>query len=60
MSKRSSRSQKSNDVFVQQYAYVEDYSLYINNRRDDKKFEGEQRGFVEIDLGNGTSFEIKN
>jgi hypothetical protein len=47
--------------FVQEYAYVEDYSLfYFNNEPSNNKEELDEnrRGIVEIDLNNGQTIEI--
>ena len=46
------RKQKRRE-FIQEYAYVEDYSLYYKPPKL-KKDEQPQRGVVEIDLNNGT------
>jgi len=46
--------------FVQEYAYVEDYSLFLNHESKNKKEELDEnrRGFLEIDLNNGQTIEI--
>ena len=43
--------------FVQEYAYVEDYSLYYKPK-DTQKEKDEHWGVVEIDINDATTFEI--
>lgn len=47
------------EEFVQEYAYVEDYSLYHREVPEKKEKKDEDpRGVVEIDLNNGNAIEI--
>lgn len=44
--------------FVQEYAYVEDYSLLYDLKQRIKESDESFRGIVEIDLDNGKAIEI--
>ena len=47
------------EEFVQEYAYVEDYSLYHSEKPVKKEEKDEDpRGMVEIDLNNGKAIEV--
>jgi hypothetical protein len=44
--------------FVQEYAYVEDYSLLYESPKRRKELDENRRGIVEIDLNNDQTIEI--
>jgi hypothetical protein len=48
--------QKEQD-FKQEYAYIEDYSLYQPPPKEKPKKKDEQRGFIEIDILGGREGE---
>ena len=50
------RTRKSE--FVQEYAYVEDYSLFYEPKQRRKESDESFRGIVEIDLDNGKAIEV--
>ncbi len=50
------RKQKRQN-FIQEHAYVEDYSLYQPRQKKKEKDEN-PRGMVEVDLNNGKTAEI--
>lgn len=53
------KPEKEKEEFVQEYAYVEDYSLYHRDAPESKEEKDENpRGVVEIDLKNGKTVEI--
>ena len=49
------KKQKRQD-FIQEYVYVEDYSLYQPQKKKEK--DENPRGMVEVDLNNGKTTEI--
>ena len=51
------RHRKEQD-FRQEYAYVEDYSLYHKSSEKNKEDDENPRGVVEIDLNNGKTIQI--
>lgn len=44
--------------FVQEHAYVEDYSLFYEPPKKKKERDENPRGVVEIDLDNGKTIQI--
>jgi hypothetical protein len=51
------RHRKEQD-FEQEYAYVEDYSLYHKPSNGNQEEDESPRGVVEIDLNNGKTIQI--
>lgn len=52
------RNQKQQGEFVQEYAYLEDYSLFYEPPKKKQESTETWRGIVEIDLDNGKAIEI--
>lgn len=51
-------SRKQQSEFVQEHAYVEDYSLFYEPPKKKKESDEDRRGVVEIDLNNGKTIEV--
>jgi hypothetical protein len=49
--------QRKSSEFVQEYAYIEDYSLFYEHSGE-KELNNDSNEIIEIDLNNGKAIEI--